>query len=631
MNSFRFAIMTFALLTSHAAYASEYESKIQPLLKQYCVKCHGGEKKVRGKVNFVTIDTPAKVAASYELWESAVTEVVDGFMPPEDEPQPTKEEVAELRDWYQRTFVDSVEAHPGYFRPRRLAAYEYRNTLQSLFGFELDVAIREAEQTLAERSLVMKLLPTDPPGPSGFTNDTSVNPLTTVVWNQYAYLADNALGRLFSPRHRTALEAFIGEVADSQLTNEQAGQLLRRFARRAFRRDVNDTVIADSLAAIAGKRGPELQEALRIELKTILMSPMFIYRGLMMDVPRDKQHPVDEFELAERLSYFLWADMPDEQLMQAASDGNLSDPTVYREQIGRMLASPKSRSLAVDFGEQWFSLKQIEKLSKNPPQAHALATQPLDYIEYLFREGRPLVELIDSNTAFANPHTAKFYPRDRKQMGRYRKQRGIEVERVANQRITLNNTPERGGLLTIPGVLGMNRGPVIRGTWILERILGEHLPEPPPDVGQVKPSPPGKKLTFRQRFEEHRSKATCAVCHDKIDPLGFALQAYDGGGGFIANAKQRQIDTSGRLPSGETFSDFQELKRILVTSQRKRVIRTIVTRTLSYALCRKLEPHDRLTVDTIVKRLHENEGTFHDLVYEITDSLPFRQTVARSK
>ena len=173
------------------------------------------------------------------------------------------------------------------------------------------------------------------------------------------------------------------------------------------------------------------------------MSLPFIYRGLLATVDdlkaRDQDDSpvgghVDDHELAERLSYFLWGDMPDERLMQLEDEGTLRIPETYASEIARMLADPKSRNLAENFGVEWFSLDEISTVSKNPPVSHALRQQPIDFLNYLFIEGRPLLELIDSKVTFLNPHTAKFYPRDRKRMAAYKKQRGIEVEAVPNQR-----------------------------------------------------------------------------------------------------------------------------------------------------------------------------------------------------
>lgn len=620
-----------------------YQSDIAPLMQKYCVRCHGGDD-VNGDVDLTQIRSDQDVRESFEMWESVTQLVRDGVMPPEDEPQPSDSDRKRLLDWYQHHFVDSVAAHPGYFHPRRLSAHEYRNTLHSVFGFPLEVAIMEAEQTVVEKSLVMKLLPIDPPGPSGFKNDTSGNPLTTVVWDQYSYLIDFAIEQLFASTDRSHLESLVGEIGDGQISPVQARTLLRLVARRAFRRPIDDQSIIESLTTIDGVSPEDLERTLRFEIKAMLMSPRFFYRGLMMDVDQDRAVKVDAFEFAARISYFLWADMPDQELIRVAAAGQLDDPVVLAQQIDRMLASGKSRRLAEHLGVEWFSLDQINNVSNNPPIADALKSQPIDFLHYLFTEGRPILELIDSKIAFVNAHTAKYYPGDRKKLIPFKKAKGIEVQRMPNQKISLENSKHRGGLLTLPGVLMMNRGPVLRGVWMLERVLGEALPDPPADVGQVPQNKRGETLSFRERFALHRSNPTCAVCHDKIDPLGFAFQFYDDAGSHRLLEENRRskknkrttekvtpIDASGQLPSGETFDDFEGLKQILVTSQKKPILRNVIHRFMSYALCRKLEYYDRPTIDRIDARLQNSDGTFRDLIHEICNSLPMRQTVVRSE
>ena len=519
-----------------------YRVSVEPLLKKHCFQCHGDKDEVRGDVNFRVIETGPQIKAAFELWSNVLELIETGSMPPETQPRLTPAEIAQFKAWYQQELVDTIAPLPDVLRPRRLSAHEYRQTLRSLFGFDLEVSIAEAEQTVVEKSLVMKLLPVDPPGPSGFKNDTSANPLTTNVWEQYSFLLDDALEQWLSPGNRNRLEVVTGPITSKHMTPEQCEKLLKWMLRRIYRRTPTTETIQTCVASIRGKQGPELEAALRMELKSVLMSLPFIYRGLLatvddLKVSDQDDSPVsygrvDDHELAERLSYFLWGDMPDERLMQLADEGTLRIPETYASEIARMLADPKSRNLAENFGVEWFSLDEISTVSKNPPVSHALRQQPIDFLNYLFIEGRPLLELIDSKVTFVNPHTAKFYPGDRKRMAAYKKQRGIEVEAVPNQRLELVGTSERGGLLTMPGILAMNRGPVIRGTWMLEKVLGEHLPDPPANVGQVKPNQPGENLTFRERFELHRSDATCAICHNKIDPLGFAMQAYDSTGAY---------------------------------------------------------------------------------------------------
>ena len=600
-------------------------AQVRPFLESYCIKCHGGEK-VKGKLDFrVLLEEDRDMTQDFEIWAKVLGVMEDGEMPPEQEKvRPSDIDMEVFSQWYRRKFVDSIRAEPGAFRVRRLSVIEFRHSLRSMLGFDLEVAIREAEQTVAETSLVMKLMPTDPPGASGFTNDTSTNPLSTVSWERYAFLVDAGLAELFSPARRSELEAYVGKLGESGLpTHAQAAKMVRTFLPKAWRRPIPEKKLLPYLDALNGLDGQALANTLRGELKAALLSPAFLYRGLLAEGRLGTTSPVDEHELAERIAYFLWADLPDTELTAQASNGTLRDPEVLAAQVNRMLDDPRARSLAEVFATQWLSLDQVAHGNVNVPKAHALKSQPLDYMDYLFREDRPLTELVESRVAFANQHTQGYYPGDNRRMVRLRKPRGIEQQKFPNQKLELEQVKERGGVLTIPGVLAMNRGPVTRGVWILERILGEHLGEPPPDVGQVPPSPRGQNLSFRERFEMHRSKTACAVCHNKIDPLGFALQAYDGSGGFRQNTKS--ADTAGRLPSGETFEDFPGLRRILVTSQKRTLVRNIVERTLSYALCRKLEIHDQPTVTSLTERLHQGESTFRELVTEVISSLPFQQ------
>lgn len=564
-------------------------------------------------------------------------------MPPDDSPQPSDEDRQGALDWYT-SFVSSIESRPAVLKPRRLSVIEYRNTLTSLLGFDLETAAIEAEQTDFEKSLVVKLLPIDPPGRSGFTNDTNANPLTTIAWDQYTYLIDTALEQLFSAEQSEALERYTGPGAsDGKLNFERAATLIRRFSSAAVRRPLDEAEVEKAVSRLQVLRADNLTKATKFELKSILLSPSFLYRGFLVEGQRGILIDVDNNELAERLSYFLWADMPDAALFAAAERGELSDPKLLQAQVDRMLASPKARRLSEVFVSEWFTLSEIDVVSDNPPIRDALKSQPIDFMHFLFTNDRPLTEMVDSNVSFINAHTSRFYRKDAKQLERHERTRGIEIEDLPNQQIEIRSATERGGLLTMPGILMMNRGPILRGTWILERILGEHLPDPPANVGQVAANVKGENLTFRQRFEQHRSSQACAVCHDKIDPLGFSLQSFSNNGqydlaannqsgkGKTASKSSESLDSSGQLPTGETFANATELKKILSTTQRQSVIRNIVERTMSYALCRKLEVFDRPTVDAISDQMMKHNGTWRDLFAAISASVPFRQTILSNR
>lgn len=603
---------------------AEFEREVLPFLEKYCVKCHGGEK-TKGDVDLSKIKTMADADSHPDLWETVSFVLEDREMPPEDEAQPTEEEVAVFSKWYKNDYLGKIESKPGIFQPRRLSGPEYRNTMRSLFGFDLEVNVVEAEQTITEKSIVMKLLPTDPPGASGFVNDTRAARLSTTIWDQYSYLADFALEQFSSER-------------TGPLNSETAEKLVRNFVPRAFRRPVSEDRFSGILKNLEGKSGDALEVALKAELKTVLMSPAFLYRGFLMPTdPKKKRQPVDDFELAERLSYFIWEDMPDRELFEIAVIGDLKQPEVMAAQIDRMIASPKSRTLAESFGSQWLLLDQIKDQRNDPVNLKALKNQPLDFLHYLFTENRQVMELVDSKVTFANDITAKYYGNDRKQLKRVNKPKGVERMATPNQKIDLiTSVGERGGIITMPGVLAMNEGPIQRGTWMLRQLLGEHLGEPPPDIPPIQSSPKGKNLSFRERFEQHRSDKSCALCHDKIDPLGFALEGYNKAGDVIRKEptkkkggieKVSKVDTSGQMPNGKAFANFTELKSILMTDEREKITRNAIEQTMAYALCRKLERGDRPTVDALTTKILDENGTWRDLIHGIANSVPFRETL----
>lgn len=630
----------------------DWMNEVFPILEEQCSHCHWSTVEAEAGLEFDKLSDAGMALENHRVLKSIVRAVVSGDMPPENPMDPGLRK--KVQSWYEDSYRPSLRALPGPHSPRRLSRHELRYSIASVFGFEPEVAIIEAEQTVVEKSLVLKLLPLDPPGQSGFTNDTHTNPLTETHWEQLSLIVDSALETLLGSEREQLLSQLIGKEITNPVDSSDAILVLEAIYERAFRRPPPENFLERAIMRIQSKEDDELLKELKAEVKSILLSPLFLYRGLLTaqeqsaddalvgrvpsetlnDVDLNSAWPVDDYELASRLSFFLWCEPPDRALLNVAARGDLSQSKIYREQINRMLDDERSKRLAEHFAVEWLSLSEIEKVSNNPPVAHALLSQPIDYFDYLIKENRPITELLASNYTFANAHTAKFYPKDRRHLATYRKQRGIEVEALANQRLELASTTERGGILTMPGVLAMNRGPVVRGTWMLEKILGVHLPEPPANIGQVPSNEKGEDLTFRERFELHRSQPSCASCHQFIDPLGFALDRYTRDGSYLSDddAKRMGIDTRGELPDGQSFSDFAELRELLLSVKSEQVARNLVERLLSYALCRELEWFDEVTVDTIVEKLikigengssFREEVTFHDLIILVADSLPF--------
>jgi hypothetical protein len=629
MSPSTFLIFTLTCLGVMAAGASEralyagFDKTLKPVLLKYCIDCHGG-KKVKGKVDFTKIKSGKDVADAFELWEKVSEVIRHQDMPPEDEMQPTEAQRGLIQKWYEKDFIARVEARPGVFKPRRLSAVEFENTLASLLGFKMVVTVAHAEESEIESSLIEKIFPPDPPGGSRFKNDTRNTPLSPVQWEKYGQVVDAGIAELFSQSRRQQLEAYTGPIRDT-LEIDHATRLLKRFLPRAYRRPAGEPVLAEAVKNVHAAK--DIQQALRFEMKVAVMSPKFLYRGFLMQTQEYGPQAVDSYELAERLSYFIWADMPDALLMKAAAGGLQTKERIH-EQVTRMLASPKARMLTDVFAKEWLTLGEINKvIGRNPVHKKGITDQPLEFMHYLFSENRPLLELIDSRVTYANPQMRRFYERqDQSKIKNVARASGVERAYVPLQRITLEDSRQRGGILTMPGILMMNKGPVTRGHWMLERIMGVHLPDPPDDIKPVPNNKNGQKLSFRERFAVHRDNASCAVCHDRIDPLGFALDAYKSNGDLIANS-QDSIDTSGQLPSGESFKDFPGLKKVLITSQRRVIIRNIVERMLSYGMARKLTVYDRSTIERITDEMEQANGGYGDLIRMISLSMPFTMTI----
>ena len=292
-----------------------------------------------------------------------------------------------------------------------------------------------------------------------------------------------------------------------------------------------------------------------------------------------------------------------------------------------MLNDERSKVSTEILARQWFALDEIKKSKEKWPSVHAKFYQPIHFVDYLIRENRPLMELVDSKVTFANNHLNGFYNRkDTAKAPRQSKPKGTEVLVLPHYKMSIENTPERGGILTMPGILSMYSGkartsPILRGLWVLERIMGDELGEPPMDVPPIPKPKKGEKLSFRQIFERHQASKSCSICHSKIDPLGFGLENFDSSGKYLAKA-----DSAGQTPGGDKFEDFQGLKKLLIKKYDKQIIHTITEKLFVYGMARGLEAHDRPVIEQITKKMIENNGTYRDLIKEIVLSLPFTQT-----
>lgn len=423
---------------------------------------------------------------------------------------------------------------------------------------------------------------------------------------------------------------------------QQTREVLSRFLRRAFRRtpatDELNRVIALADQALAG--GENWESSIQLAMQAVLCSPKFLFRVELDDRPRDLQaRPLDEFQLASRLSYFLWSTMPDDQLLNLAEKQQLTGNLA--SQCRRMLADPRASALVHNFAMQWLQVKRIDFVSPdgqlfptfNEKLRIAMLRETELFVESIIREDRSVLQFIDADYTFLNEPLARHYgigdTKGNLPGKKPLQPGGKPIKGDVFQRVSLLDRT-RGGLLTQASVLTVTSSPtraspVKRGRWVLEQMLGTSPPPPPPNVPEL----PSEKqdianLSLRQRLEIHRRNPSCANCHAKMDPIGFALENFNAVGAFRAKDGTLEIDATGEFPDGTKFTGPAELKS-LVLERRDEFTRCLTEKLLTYALGRGLEYYDRPTVEHIVKSLPATNYKFSSLVVGIANSDAFRQ------
>lgn len=413
-------------------------------------------------------------------------------------------------------------------------------------------------------------------------------------------------------------------------TREAARTILERFGSRAFRRPMTPAELDRHLrlydAARAARKS--FAAAVRQGLWSLLVSPHFLYRVETDTSDRDPSGHcrLNGWELASRLSYFLWSTMPDDELFDLAARGQLRDPEVLRRQARRMLAHPKARALTDNFAGQWLGLRKLEQVQPDrelfPSFGEGLRRAMHDeawlFFANLVREDRSILELVDADYTFLNEPLARHY--------------GIPgVQGDALRRVALRDR-SRGGVVTMAAVLTLTSHPtrtsaVKRGKWILDEVLGAPPPPPPPNVPELEEAtrkrPDAATLTLRQRMELHRSDPACTNCHKRMDVLGLGLENFDPVGRWREKDGGRKIDASGTLPSGESFSGPAELKKILAAS-RDDFARALAEKMFVYALGRPAGRADRREIKRAVEETRKSGYRFSALVESVVTSYPFR-------
>jgi hypothetical protein len=435
-------------------------------------------------------------------------------------------------------------------------------------------------------------------------------------FNQVASASPESLRKVFVCGHATGKH-----------TSACARTIVKDFAGRAFRRPATSQEIDQytGFVSLAQKQGDPFEEGVATALQAILVSPNFLFR-----IERDRPAlagrpgvPVSDYELASRLSYFLWSSTPDAELLRVASESRLKQPAVLSAQVRRMLRDAKSRALVENFAGQWLQFKNIDVMKPDLERFPvfdeslrlAMRRETELFIENIIREDGSVLEFLDANYTFLNERLARFY--------------GIPgVTGPEFRRVDVSATNRGGGILSHGSILTVSSystrtSPVLRGKWILENLLNAPPPPPPPSVPALDDTKVGQAGTLRQQMEEHRKNPACASCHSRMDPLGFGLENFDAIGSWRTEDGKFPVDASGALPDGRSFKTPAELKALL-KQEKEAFIRGLTEKLLTYALGRGVERFDRPVVAAITTRLPAHNYRFSQLVMEIVNSMPFQ-------
>lgn len=587
-----------------------FEEHVEPFVKTYCTKCHGGGR-AKANINLeVDLKDPGRGTA-FLHWKKAVANVKVHDMPPADAAkQPTEAQRLQFIQWIGKLKYLSPRS-PGPFVMRRLSKVEYAHTLHDLYGVHPSIADGLPEEVVGE----------------GYLN--SISPLQS---ERFLEIANEVVGQVVAPEGKppTAVQKrlFGRKPPKGSDPRQAARQVARSLARDAYRRPPTESELDVLVDVFDLARSQHLDDtaALGLMLKAILVSPQFLFIAPAKEArPDEPVVPLDDHHLAARLSYLVWSAPPDAELSALADRGELHEPATLRAQAKRLLLHPRARALFDGFGAQWLQVNDLERQVFDPalfPQMtpalrQAMVAEARLFFEDIVHRNERAIRFVDSNSTFLNESLAGLYGL------------GSSIKGTKMRRVKLAN-PNRGGILGMPATLAATSfptrtSPVRRGVWVLEQVLGEHVPPPPPDIPQLDAQEPKRVagLTLRQRTELHTKDPVCANCHRALDPIGFGLENFDAIGRWRdRNEAGVVIDSAGKLPAGAAFSNPAELKRLLA-GREPDLARNLVERFMAYALGRHLEGYDEVVIDQLMARVAADDYRVRTLLTEVITSYLF--------
>ncbi len=658
-------------------------SDIQKTFASHCYQCHGARKQ-EGDLNLQSLKSRQDFLGDLERARKIVELVESGKMPPEKSKQPSLEKKTQLvlavQNWVDESILSRAELEPIVMR--RFNRYEYNNSVKELLQLKGDIyplperviraefpyfqpiqglmpeTVRVGNRTLGknviEKPILAGVFPfaADLPSEFGFNNrgeELGVSPLqleTFVKLAQSIMAAPQFKGYcrdypgLFEPPGK-------GDTAAVIASNRGvARQRLARLLEKAFRSSVDESTLEryQRFFSTRYELTGSFSTAMKDVVAAVISSPRFLY--MTESGSRDQSRiPLSDYELATRLSMFLWSSIPDDNLLKLAREGKLSDPQILETQVREMLWDPRSQALSENFARQWLRLDQlitaVPDMKRFPTYYSRIGceywklglqsmVEPLLLFESVMMEDTSIMQLIDSDYTYRSDELQHWYTSpdpfgNKGESGRFNTNQQDFHRRVLK-------TKREGGVITTAAVLTMNSSPlrtspITRGAWVAGVIFNRPPPPPPDVVPEIEADDAeieAQGITLRQRLKQHQTNQTCASCHAKIDPLGFVLENYDAVGRWREKYRSGlKIDASGKLFGEIEFSDIVSFKAALM-SRPEVFTRAFTEHMMSYALGRELKVTDKLVVDKIVRNVLADKGRFSSVVVGIATSYPFR-------
>jgi len=614
-----------------------FHTEIVPLLKQHCYSCHGEEEQ-KAAVTFAEFTDVESLLSGIDLWERALDSVDFEEMPPDPHKTGfTRAEADKLITWIEDKIInfsadDPLFVNSGPAFIRQLTPYEYSRSISGILDIEFDVSSVGSLKMEAKEG--------------SFQNVALAMHMEPALYETYLLASEEALNQFFGDKtgiwattqsyhggvlreSKEAREALLGPLADKDAkpTAEEVREVLTPIMRLAYRRPIEPSEVTPYLALYGQmvQDGANNLEALQVVMRPIFASPNFLLRIERDQAPpgSDEMYRINDLELATRLSYFLWASGPDKELLDLAEQNDLSNPEVLAKQVERMLLDDRAAAMTDHFGKQWLQWDHFKEAlpdRQSYPEfdndlKKAMESEVIAFLNHLRQENASILDLIDSDYTFANKKLAKFYG--------LKANAGKDFEKVA-----LHPNDNRGGLLGMAAILTMTSHtdrtkPSLRGKWVLDVLFGTPPPPPPPNVGTIDDGGGDEEAaTFREKLEAHSNDPACAGCHKKIDPIGFALDQYNGIGEWRKTNAGVPLNTTGELPTGEKLTGVQDLKQVIL-SRKQQFAKNFTSKLLSYALGRELAFYDRPVVDEIVQQAAADNYRFGTIVWGIVNSRPF--------